>query len=122
MERRCAARDRWIGWDFRHQYGRLKLVVNNSRFLIVPHWHVPNLGSRILSLCQRRLCRDWQEIFGHPVDSCLFNHEQKEFNKAQAASRRSMILRMEASALRRPKPACCATTTLCRPFSFLRSS
>lgn len=64
---KCAARDRWIGWDFRHQYGRLKLVVNNSRFLIVPNWHVPNLGSRILSLCQRRLCGDWQEIFGHPV-------------------------------------------------------
>lgn len=64
---KCAARDRWIGWDFRHQYGRLKLVVNNSRFLIVPHWHVPNLGSRVLSLCQRRLCRDWQEMFGHPV-------------------------------------------------------
>ncbi len=64
---KCAARHRWIGWDFRHQYGRLKLVVNNSRFLIVPHWHVPNLGSRILSLCQRRLGRDWQEIFGHPV-------------------------------------------------------
>ena len=33
---KCAARDRWIGWDFRHQYGRLKLVVNNSRFLILP--------------------------------------------------------------------------------------
>ena len=64
---KCAARDRWIGWDFRHQYGRLKLIVNNSRFLILPDWHVPNLGSRILSLCQRRLSRDWQEIFGHPV-------------------------------------------------------
>lgn len=64
---KCAARDRWIGWDFRHQYGRLKLVVNNSRFLILPHWHVPNLGSRVLSLCQRRLYRDWQEMFGHPV-------------------------------------------------------
>ena len=64
---KCAARDRWIGWDFRHQYGRLKLVVNNSRFLIVPDWHVPNLGSRILSLCQRRLYRDWQKTFGHPV-------------------------------------------------------
>jgi len=64
---KCAARDRWIGWDYRHQYGRLKLVVNNSRFLIVPHWHVPNLGSRILSLCQRRLCGDWKQTFGHPV-------------------------------------------------------
>jgi hypothetical protein len=33
---KCAARDRWIGWDFRQRYSRLKLVVNNSRFLILP--------------------------------------------------------------------------------------
>ena len=64
---KCAARDRWIGWNFRHQYDRLKLIVNNSRFLILPDWHLPNLGSRILSLCQRRLDTDWQKVFGHPV-------------------------------------------------------
>jgi hypothetical protein len=64
---KCAARDRWIGWDFRHQYDRLKLVANNSRFLILPRYHVPNLGSRILSLCRKRLPHDWQESFGHPV-------------------------------------------------------
>jgi len=64
---KCAARDHWIGWDFRYQYGRLKLIVNNSRFAIMPDWHVPNLGSRILSLCQRRLCKDWEQTFGHPV-------------------------------------------------------
>ena len=64
---KCAARDRWIGWDFRHQYDRLKLVANNSCFLILPHGHVFNLGSRILSLCQKRLPYDWQETFGHPV-------------------------------------------------------
>jgi len=64
---KCAARDRWIGWDFRHQYARLKLVVNNSRFLIVPGWHVANLGSRVLSLCHKRLSSDWEETFGHPV-------------------------------------------------------
>lgn len=64
---KCAARDRWIGWDFRHQYGRLKLVVNNSRFLILPDWHVSNLGSRVLSLCQRRLSNDWQANFAHPA-------------------------------------------------------
>ncbi|MDZ7581920.1 MAG: DUF4338 domain-containing protein [Deltaproteobacteria bacterium] len=52
---KCKARDRWIGWDFRHQYDRLKLLTNNSRFLILPDWHVPNLASRILSLCQKRL-------------------------------------------------------------------
>lgn len=64
---KCAARDRWIGWTLRHQYDRLKLIVNNSRFLILPEWHLPNLGSRILSLCQRRLNTDWQKAFGHPV-------------------------------------------------------
>src|SRR4030067_3071961 len=64
---KCAARDGWIGWNFRHQYDRLNLIVNNSRFLILPDWHISNLGSRILSLCQRRLGRDWQKAFGHPV-------------------------------------------------------
>ncbi len=64
---KCSVRDRWIGWDFRHQYDRLKLLTNNSRFLILPNWHFPNLASRILSLCQKRLPDDWQSVFGHPV-------------------------------------------------------
>jgi hypothetical protein len=64
---KCAARDRWIGWDFRHRYSRLKLIANNSRFLILPEWHLANLGSRVLSLCQRRLASDWEATFGHGV-------------------------------------------------------
>jgi len=64
---KCSARDQWIGWDSRHQYDRLKLVANNSRFLIPPDWHIPNLGSRVLSLCQKRIARDWQDAFGHPL-------------------------------------------------------
>jgi hypothetical protein len=64
---KCAARDRWFGWNLRHQYDRLKLIVNNSRFLILPDWHLPNLGSRILSLRQKRLDTDWQKAFGHPL-------------------------------------------------------
>lgn len=64
---KCAARDCWIGWGFRHQYDRLKLVTNNSRFLILPQWHLSNLASRVLSLCQKRICADWQQTFGHPV-------------------------------------------------------
>lgn len=31
---KCGARDQWIGWNYRHQYDRLHLIVNNSRFLI----------------------------------------------------------------------------------------
>jgi len=64
---KCGVRDRWIGWDFTSQYGRLKLIANNSRFLILPDWHRPNLGSRVLSLVQRRLVGDWQTRFGHPL-------------------------------------------------------
>ncbi len=64
---KCGVRDRWIGWDFRTQYGRLKLIANNSRFLILPDWHRPNIGSRVLSLTERRVVRDWQTRFGHPL-------------------------------------------------------
>jgi hypothetical protein len=64
---KCSARDGWIGWTSRHQYDRLKLIANNSRFLILPDFHFPNAGSRILSLCRKRLGNDWQRMFGHPV-------------------------------------------------------
>ena len=64
---KCAARDRWIGWNFRQRYSRLKLIVNNSRFLILPSGRIPNLGSRVLGLCQRRLAGDWEATFGHGV-------------------------------------------------------
>ena len=64
---KCGVRDRWIGWDSRHQYDRLNLVANNSRFLILPGWRRPNLGSKTLSLCQKRLPEDWRTRFGHPL-------------------------------------------------------
>jgi hypothetical protein len=64
---KCGVRDRWIGWDFRTQYGRLKLIANNSRFLILPGWHLPNIGSRVLSRTERRVVVDWQTRFGHPL-------------------------------------------------------
>ena len=56
---RCSARDEWIGWSHRHLSDRLKLLANNSRFLILPEHHCPNLASRILSRCERRLQQDW---------------------------------------------------------------
>lgn len=57
-------RDRWAGWNFRHQYDHLNLIANNSRFLILPEWHHPNLGSEVLSLCRQRIAGDWQAHFG----------------------------------------------------------
>ncbi|MDX2464915.1 MAG: DUF4338 domain-containing protein [Porticoccus sp.] len=65
--RKCAVRDNWIGWSFRYQYDRLHLIANNSRFLILPEHHYSNLASRILSLCEHRISRDWVEHFGYPL-------------------------------------------------------
>ncbi len=64
---KCKARDQWIGWPYRHQYDRLKYLTNNTRFLILPDWHVPNLGSRVLSLCEKRIAADSITYFGHTV-------------------------------------------------------
>ncbi len=62
------ARERWIGWSPRQRSRRLGLVVNNSRFLVLPERHqYPNLASRVLGLCLRRLSTDWQNRWGHPV-------------------------------------------------------
>jgi len=62
------ARERWIGWSARQRARRLGLIVNNSRFLVLPdRQRYPNLASRVLALCLRRLSADWQERWGHPV-------------------------------------------------------
>lgn len=42
-------------------------MANNSRFLILPESHVPNLASRLMKLCLQRLSQDWQEYYGHEV-------------------------------------------------------
>jgi hypothetical protein len=61
-------RERWIGWSARQRARRLGLVVNNSRFLMLPdRQRYPNLASRVLGLCLRRLSADWQARWGHPV-------------------------------------------------------
>jgi hypothetical protein len=64
---KCAARDQWIGWDRRYQFDRLHLIANNARFLVLPQWHVANLASKVLGLCERRVSADWQARFGYPL-------------------------------------------------------
>lgn len=60
-------REQYIGWDDQAKRSGLHLIVNNVRFL-VPRWvRIRNLASRVLALCARRLSRDWQAAWGHPV-------------------------------------------------------
>jgi hypothetical protein len=65
--RRLRHRDTWIGWSDEQRRRRLSLVVNNARFLLLPHKTVPNLGSVALKLLCDRLCADWLEHYAHPV-------------------------------------------------------
>lgn len=60
-------REKWIGWTGEQARRRLSLVVNNSRYLLLPHQNVPNLGSKALRLVLKRLSDDWQARYGHPV-------------------------------------------------------
>lgn len=60
-----APRDTWIGWTTEARSRNLQLVVNNSRFLIMPCVQVRNLASTILSLCARQLPADWERLYGY---------------------------------------------------------
>ena len=54
-----APREKWIGWTEAQKKARLHLIVNNSRFLILPWVHVKNLASRALSYAAHRIQDDW---------------------------------------------------------------
>ena len=63
-----AGREEWIGWSAVQRARRLGFVVNNSRYLLLPDRHVyPNLGSKVLSLCLKRLSKDWEQVWKQPV-------------------------------------------------------
>ena len=59
------ARDGLIGWSAVQRRQRLHLVLNNSRFLIVPWVRCANLGSCVLGMCARRIPRDFLERYGY---------------------------------------------------------
>lgn len=58
-------RDEWIGWSPTQREAGLHLVINNSRFLILPWVHSKNLASKVLSLCARIVPQDWQAVYNY---------------------------------------------------------
>jgi uncharacterized protein YigA (DUF484 family) len=61
------ARERWVGWTPAQKRRRLALIANNVRYLILPRWNIPNMGSRVLRLVTDRINADWQKRYGHPL-------------------------------------------------------
>jgi hypothetical protein len=58
-----ADRDKWIGWSAEDRKARLFLVVNNSRFMILPNVRIKNLASRALAMAARQIRSDWEREF-----------------------------------------------------------
>ena len=54
-----------MGWNYPLKEKNLHLVVNNSRFLILPSIEVPHLASHLLAKIARRLPHDWQRIYNY---------------------------------------------------------
>jgi hypothetical protein len=59
-----SARDSWIGWDSATRKQQLPRLINNSRFLILPWVHIPNLASHVLALALRTVADDWEKLYG----------------------------------------------------------
>jgi hypothetical protein len=60
---RIAPRDTFIGWSEDARKKNLNLVVNNTRFLILPWIFSKNLASKVLSLTAKRISDDWEEQY-----------------------------------------------------------
>jgi hypothetical protein len=60
-------RDHFIGWSPEQCRRRRSLLANNSRLLVLPGCHSPNLISRFMKLMLARLSQDWETRWGHPL-------------------------------------------------------
>ena len=59
-------RDRWIGWSVPQRVERLKLIVQNRRFLVFnDKGQSPNLASQAMGAALRVLPEQWREHFGY---------------------------------------------------------
>jgi hypothetical protein len=63
---RLKHRDRWISWSAPQRVERLKLIVQNRRFLLLTDkGTAPNLASQAMGAALRALPGQWQEAFGY---------------------------------------------------------
>lgn len=59
-------RDLWISWSVPQRLERLKLIVQNRRFLVLnPKGGSPNLASQVMGAALRALPEQWRQRFGY---------------------------------------------------------
>lgn len=64
---RNGPREAYLGWDLATKRAHLHLVVQNTRFLLLPWVRVPHLASKVLAANLRRLRADWHAAYGHDL-------------------------------------------------------
>jgi hypothetical protein len=62
---RC--RDELVGWTAQQRRIKLKHIVNNTRYLILPWVSIKYLASHLLSINTKKLSSDWIDVYGYPV-------------------------------------------------------
>ncbi len=62
---KVAPRDQWIGWNPQIREQNLSMIINNTRFLILPWIEVKNLASKVLSLAVKHLKKDMLSQYGY---------------------------------------------------------
>ncbi len=62
-----SSRDRFIGWSSETRQKNLHLIINNTRFLILPWLRIPNLASYLLSINRGVIPKDWKTTYNHSV-------------------------------------------------------
>ena len=60
-----AVRDRFLGWPPEQRQQQLHLIVNHSRFLLLPRAGSPHLASSVLARVSRQLPDQWQARYGY---------------------------------------------------------
>jgi len=99
-------RDQWIGWNKEHRYQFRHLIVNNSRFLILPWIKCQNLASKLLSLVVRTLPRDWQTIYNYtPVLLETFVDQSHFWGTAYKAANWKLVGLTQGQGKKGPKRA-----------------
>jgi hypothetical protein len=65
--RHIGVRDRHLGWTREERITNLHKIAVNTRFLILPWVRVPHLASHLLGQIAKRISRDWERVYRHPI-------------------------------------------------------
>ena len=60
-------RDQHIGWNKEQRLANRHFIGYNTRYLIMPWVRVPHLASHLLGVFAKRISRDWEDLYHHPL-------------------------------------------------------